>query len=122
MTELELVKQQRTILLEALKTIATNTKTPKWISELCKREVTKARSLSTTEQEPVQYTGAQNASFEPGDIVRPVDETDKCVYQIVSLSTNIEGVNLWNIRILKGDRNNPVGFVVSNVPETKFHK
>lgn len=126
MTELELITKQRDIFLNALKTIATNKRTPDWISKYCRNEVTKARELKQNEsgddKDILTKEQILSAPFEPGDLVRNYDEKDKCVYQIVRLSTTIDGVNLWDLRIIKGDDKNPVNHIVPNVPENKFHK
>lgn len=123
MTEIELLKKQRGILSCALRTIATNSRTPDWIKELCKKEVHKARSLEKGEpsaQVVKETVGEKNDTFGPGDLVRNKDEKDSCVYQLLEISTVMDNIRLWNIRILKGDAKNPAGLIVHNVPENKF--
>lgn len=124
MTELELVRKQRAILSDTLKEIATNNRTPSWISELCRVGVSKARALELDKNCSCVHEkkGEKQSPIVPGDIVRGTDPSDKCSYQVVSLSTTIDNVNLWNIRILKGDKNSPAGLIVNNVPENKISK
>ncbi len=121
MTEVELLKRQRAILSNALRTIATNNRTPAWISDICKKEVSKARALESQDEDSPR-TQQDFSALEPGDIVRNTDSKDKCVYQLVRVSTTLDGIRLWDIRILKGDERNPQGLLVNNVPENKFVK
>lgn len=129
MTEVESLIQQRSILLNTLKEIATSKRTPSWISEMCKRGVMRAREVRV-DKAPVeqvetatpQQTAANNATIEVGDLVYGNDAGDKCVYAVVRLSTTIDGMNLWDIQVVKGDAHDVVGNVHHNVPENKFHK
>ena len=115
MTELELVKEQRHILSETLKKIATNRNTPAWICETCRLGIDKARTLETN-------CSTDSVTFSVGDIVSNIDRKDKCKYQLLSISTELDGIRLWNVRIVSGDRNNPPGLTVCNIPENKFCK
>ena len=43
---------------------------------------------------------------------------DECIYQIIGQSDPINGINLFTLKIIKGNKANPPGYIVYNVPET----
>lgn len=120
MNQLDILAQQRNVLLAALKQIATNNRTPGWIIDVCRNAAKKARDIKTQEEDPFdmgETKVAEKVVFSPGKLVRNIDKTDKTTFSLLEVSMELDGVKLWNIKAIDGPN---AGVVVHNVPETKF--
>lgn len=106
-----IAEKQRDILFEACKEVATNSKCPKWIEDILKTAVIKARNLKTEVQTIAK-------PIEIGDICISSKKDDPCEYKILKEHDSINGVRLFTVQIMKGNINNPEGLIVPNVPET----
>lgn len=109
------------MLVEAIKKVVTHARTPEWIKKQLEGAVREAKGLQRVEGNtaPDRLETAP-AELSVGCYAKSKDPKDKCLYEIVGESFVIEGVQLWDVRIVQGDKNNPVGTVVHNVPETKI--
>lgn len=113
------------MLVEAIKKVVTHARTPEWIKKQLETAVREAKGLQMVDREtaPDRLETAKAEipdHLAVGVYARSVDPKDKCLYQIEAESFVIEGVQLWDVKIVKGDDKNPVGTVVHNVPETKI--
>ena len=54
----------------------------------------------------------------PGMHVHSTTPGDTCVYEVVSEADPIQGVRLFNLRIISTRAKDPVGYTILNVPET----
>ena len=45
-------------------------------------------------------------------------QNDICLYKIVNILDPVGGITLYNLQILKGNKDNPPGMIVHNIPET----
>ena len=56
--------------------------------------------------------------FVPNEKVISNVENDPCLYEVVEVLLPVGGVNLYNLKILTGNKNNPPGLIIHNIPET----
>lgn len=122
---LSLERQQLRMLVEAIKKVVTHARTPEWIKKQLEGAVREAKGLQRVEgntaPDRLETAKAEIPDhLAVGVYAKSKDPKDKCLYEIVGESFVIEGVQLWDVRIVQGDKNNPVGTVVHNVPETKI--
>ncbi len=107
------------MLVEAIKKVVTHSRTPEWIKKQLEAAVREAKGLHGVERNtPPEAKETAPAELSVGGYAKSKNPKDKCLYQIVGESFLIEGVQLWNVKIVQGDQKNPVGTVVHNVPET----
>lgn len=118
MEELEIVRKQRDILFNACKSIATNKKCPDWISKVLTTAAMNAKQL----QKDVKTKNDVKLSNELklDAIVKSNIKNDDCVYKIINIGPEIQGVQLYDVIIIKGNATNPEGSIVHNVPSTLF--
>jgi len=124
-------RQQIKILVEAIRKIATNPRTPSWIKNPLENAVKEAKALqpsehlAETEKATEQYSMAhaeptaqeQHIDNEVGvECVDALDPRDGCLYKIVRRGLVIEGVQLWDALVLRGDKKTPAGVTILNVP------
>lgn len=117
--------QQLNIIMEAIRQIVRVKTCPPWVVGKLTDAVKKAKTLtdenasgtSDFSEYEIDYT---YRPFEINEKAISSVEGDKCLYQIMNICDPINGVNLYNIKIIKGDKNNPAGYIVYNVPETKL--
>lgn len=118
-------EKQRDILFEACKKIATNKRTPDWISGALTQAVMAAKAV----QDDIWDEGL-NSIIEPKVQLPPaigklahIDMLDNLPYKIklLSESEEVEGVRLWHVQIVEGTGPHKVGAIVYNVPETWIH-
>lgn len=121
---LSLERQQLRMLVEAIKKVVTHARTPEWIKRQLEAAVREAKGLQRVEGNtpPDRLETSLNVNVPDklaiGCYAKSKDPKDNCLYQIVAESFLIDGVQLWDVRIVRGDQKNPVGTVVHNVPET----
>lgn len=117
--------QQLNIMMNAIRQIVRVKTCPPWVVGKLTDAVKRAKTLNDEAE-----TGISDFSeYEVDYVCRPFNpdekaistvEGDKCLYQIINACDPINGINLYNIKIIKGDKNNPTGYIVYNVPETKL--
>lgn len=116
---LSLERQQLRMLVEAIKRVVTHARTPEWIKKQLEAAVREAKGLHGVEGNTApEAKETAPAELSVGCYAKSKDPKDKCLYQIEAKGFEIEGVQLWDVKIVNGDARNPVGTVVHNVPET----
>lgn len=117
--------QQLNIMMEAIRQIVRVKTCPPWVVGKLTDAVKKAKTLTEGNS-----SGTENFSeYEVDYTCRPFNlneraistiENDTCLYEIIGICDPINGINLYNVKIVKGNKNNPTGYIVYNVPETKL--
>jgi hypothetical protein len=117
---MDLKTQQLNILMETMRDVIKAKTCPDWVARKLADGVKRAKTLGN---EPVEefseYTIDYTVRpFEINECVVSNIKDDKCLYRILEQSDPIDGVNLYTLRIEKGNKTNPPGYIVHNVPET----
>ena len=119
---MDLKTQQLNILMETMRDVIKAKTCPDWVARKLADGEKRAKTLG---QEPAEveefseYTVDYTVRpFEINECVVSNIKDDKCLYRIIEQSDPIDGVNLYTLRIEKGNKANPPGYVVHNVPET----
>ena len=85
------------------------------------RSVINAKNLTSNKESeeivPIIET-VNNIEFKLDDLVKSNITKDDCVYKIEKIGYKIENVQLYDISIVHGNSNNPVGTIIHNVPKT----
>ena len=122
---MDLKTQQLNILMETMRDVIKAKTCPDWVARKLADGVKRAKTLG---QEPAEveefseYTVDYTVRpFEINECVVSNIKDDKCLYRIIEQSDPIDGVNLYTLRIEKGNKANPPGYVVHNVPETMLN-
>lgn len=119
-------QKQRDILFDAIKRIATNKRTPEWISGALTQAVMAAKQVtddvdlnSVSLDEHVIHN---NNPVAVGKLAQ-MDTLDNTHYviKILTQSEEVEGITLWHVQIVQGKGPHAVGSIVYNVPETWIH-
>lgn len=122
--QISVERQQCRILVEAIKKIATNPRTPNWIKNPLETAVKEAKALKPSETTGTQESAPEEALMPPIELdvgvecIDALDPGDKCLYKIVSKGLEIEHVQLYDVQVTKGDKKTPVGVIMHNVPAT----
>lgn len=132
--QISVERQQCRVLVEAIKKIVTCPRTPSWIKNPLESAVKEAKAL----RRDVQSVPGSNPSAEAEVVSEPakneiveeidldvgvecsdaLDPRDECRYEIVSRGLEIERVQLYDVRVTRGDDKTPVGVTIHNVPAT----
>lgn len=119
---MDLKTQQLNILMETMRDVIKAKTCPDWVARKLADGVKRAKTLGNEPAEveefseyTVDYTVRP---FEINECVVSNITDDKCLYRILEQSDPIDGVNLYTLRIEKGNKANPPGYIVHNVPET----
>jgi hypothetical protein len=122
---MDLKTQQLNILMETMRDVIKAKTCPDWVARKLADGVKRAKTLGNEPAEvdefseyTVDYTVRP---FEINECVVSNVKDDKCLYRILEQSDPIDGVNLYTLRIEKGNKANPPGYVVHNVPETMLN-
>ena len=122
---MDLKTQQLNILMETMRDVIKAKTCPDWVARKLADGVKRAKTLGNEPAEveefseyTVDYTVRP---FEINECVVSNIKDDKCLYRIMEQSDPIDGVNLYTLRIEKGNKANPPGYVVHNVPETMLN-
>ena len=117
---MNILEKQRDILFDACKKIATDTKCPKWIADFLREEVMKAKQVKDDfpDLKDCQETPQTDAPFEVNDIVVVTNNGASCVAKLVKEAIPVDDIRLFDIQIVEGDKNNQVGQIYYNIPET----
>ena len=119
---MDLKTQQLNILMETMRDVIKAKTCPDWVARKLADGVKRAKTLgneSAEVEEFSEYTVDYTVRpFEINECVVSNIKDDKCLYRILEQSDPIDGVNLYTLRIEKGNKANPPGYIVHNVPET----
>lgn len=121
-------KQQLKIIVEAIKKIVTNPRTPNWVKNPLEEAVKTAKALSKSDSAASGVTvqvesktpveAMETAPMEIGaTCVDALDPKDECRYRVIDKGIEIDHVQLWTVKVTKGDKKTPAGTVMHNVPE-----
>lgn len=113
-------EQQRDILFEACKKVATDQKCPKWIADLLRDAVMKAK------QTKEEFPSLDNSSESPtaalplqiGDIVVINNNNACCIAKIIEEPPFPGDIRIFNVQVTENTKNHNIGQVFHNVPET----
>lgn len=117
---MEIHSEQLNILLHAIKDIVKSKNCPDWISNRLIEAVKNAKNYNrpTTVTKPRYEVDNTTKPFEINEFVCSNVENDICVYKIIDQLDKISGVTLYNLQIIEGNADNPVGLIIHNIPET----
>lgn len=112
--------QQLNILLQTIKDVVKSRNCPEWIAKKLTDAVKRAKELKSIESQQVQQYEVDETvrPFETNEYVISNVQNDPCLYQIVEQLLPVGGVNLYNLQIITGNKDNPPGLVIHNIPET----
>lgn len=122
--QISIERQQCRMLVEAIKKIVTNPRTPNWIKNPLETAVKEAKALKPSETTGTQESATEEALMPPIELdvgvecIDALDPGDKCLYKILSKGLEIEHVQLYDVQVIKGDKKTPVGIIMHNVPAT----
>lgn len=124
--QISIERQQNRILVEAIRKVVTNQRTPNWIKNPLTEAVKEAKALKPSETTVVQKT-APAEPIEPEEeiplevgclCVDGLESSDTCQYLIIREGLVIDNIQLFDVRVVKGDKKTPKGTVMHNVPAT----
>lgn len=113
--------QQLNILMETIREIVKAKTCPEWVIRKLTNGVKQAKSVSgDTQDEPTYEADPVYKPYTVGETVMSNIPNDRCLYKIMEQVDPINGVNLYTLRIERGDKSNPAGYIVYNVPESSL--
>lgn len=121
--QISVERQQNRILVEAIRKIVTNQRTPNWIKNPLVEAVKEAKALKPSETKVVQKTAPEEPE-EPIELevgclcVDALESSDACQYLIIREGLVIDSIQLFDVRVVEGDKKTPNGTVMHNVPST----
>lgn len=128
MNELEIIKKQRDILFECLKTISKSSNTPEAIKMLCNNAAKKAKNILNEEFPDSLDSSIPNiiedtSPLKVGDKVKSL-KNKICIYQIKEFGPIIENTQLVNLIIIKINHKDQsgLGSLSYNVPITLLQR
>ena len=122
--QISIERQQCRMLVEAIKKIVTNPRTPNWIKNPLETAVKEAKALKPSETTAKQENLPEDTLTAPIELdvgvecIDALDPSDKCLYKIVDKGLEIDHVQLYNVQVIKGDKKTPIGIIMHNVPAT----
>ena len=122
--QISVERQQCRMLVEAIKKIVTNPRTPNWIKNPLETAVRDAKALKPSIQSAEEKKAPEPSVTAPIELdvdiecMDALDPGDKCLYKIIRKGMEIDGVQLWDVVVLRGDKKTPVGVTMHNVPST----
>lgn len=122
--QISIERQQCRMLVEAIKKIVTNPRTPNWIKNPLETAVKGAKALKLSETTAKQENVPEETLMPPIELdvgvecMDALDPSDKCLYKIVAKGLEIEHVQLYDVQVTKGDKKTPIGVIMHNVPAT----
>ncbi len=118
MEDIEIIRNQRDILFNACKSIVKDKKCPDWISKVLTTAALNAKQLQ--KDVVVKTEMPLSTELKLDAIVKSNIVKDNCIYKIVNVGPEIQGVQLYDVVIVKGNASNPEGSVIHNVPSTSL--
>lgn len=125
--QISVERQQLRMLVDAIKKIVTNQRTPNWIKNPLETAVREAKALKPSSSPVQEKTAPEEPKMEDAE---PVElcigcvcknsemPEDECLYEIVAEGLEIDGVQLYDVKVVKGDKRTPRGIIQHNVPAT----
>ena len=117
---MNIYEQQRDILFEACKKVATAPNCPKWIADILRTEVMRAKqikedfpSLSTDQETP-----QEDVPLEIGNVVVINNNGQSCIAKLVKEAIPVNGIRLFDVQVIKNSKNHTIGQTFFNIPET----
>lgn len=113
-------EQQRDILFEACKKVATDQKCPKWIADYLRDEVMRAKQIKeefpslNTETETTQA----DKPLEVNDIVVITNNGVSCIAKLVKEAIPVDNIRMFDVQVVQNDKNHNIGQQFYNIPET----
>lgn len=119
MTEVDIIRAQRDLLFESCKKVATNKKCPDWIAKILSSAVMQAKKIQETEIDE-DANSVLKLSKELGldALVKSNKKSDSCIYKIIRVGDVIQDIQLYDVVIVRGNKQNPEGSIIHNVPAT----
>ena len=118
MEDIEIIRNQRDILFNACKSIAKDKKCPDWISKVLTTAALNAKQLQ--KDVVVKTEMPLSTELKLDAIVKSNIANDTCIYRIVNIGPEIQGIQLYDVVIVKGNATNPEGSIIHNVPSTSL--
>lgn len=125
MEEMSIERQQNRVLVEAIRKVVTNPRTPGWVKRPLTEAVKEAKALKPSEPTAVQRATAVQRE-EPEQLFWPpyvgaecvdaLNPKDECLYKILREGIVIDQIQLYDVQVLKGDSKTPPGVIMHNVP------
>lgn len=117
---MNIYEQQRDILFEACKKVATAPNCPKWIADILRTEVMRAKqikedfpSLSTDQETP-----QEDVPLEVGSVVVINNNGQSCVAKLAKEAIPVNGIRLFDVQVIQNSKNHTIGQTFFNIPET----
>jgi len=117
---MNIYEQQRDILFEACKKVATAPNCPKWIADILRTEVMRAKQIKedfpslSTDQE----THQEDVPLEIGNVVVINNNGQSCVAKLVKEAIPVDGIRLFDVQVIQNSKNHTIGQTFFNIPET----
>lgn len=118
-------EQQRDILFEACKKVATDQKCPKWIADLLRDAVMKAKNVKDEfpSFDADQKSTLSDQPLKIGDVVIVSNNNTSCVAKLIEEPVSPdEHIRLFDIQVVEGNKTHSVGQVFHNIPETMMRR
>ena len=109
-------EQQRDILFEACKKVATAPNCPKWIADILRTEVMRAKQIK--EDFPSLSTDQEDVPLEIGNVVVINNNGQSCVAKLVKEAIPVNGIRLFDVQVIQNSKNHTIGQTFFNIPET----
>lgn len=113
-------EQQRDILFEACKKIATAQNCPKWIADILRTEVMRAKQIKEDfpELKEAQEVPQEGQQLEVGSVVVITNNGQSCVAKLTKEAIPVDGVRLFDVQVVENTPNHSIGQTFFNIPET----
>lgn len=113
-------EQQRDILFEACKKIATAPNCPKWISDILRAEVMRAKQIKEEfpDLKEDQEVPQEVLPLEVGSVVVINNNGQSCVAKLVKEAIPVDGIRLFDVQVVENSKNHTIGQTFFNIPET----
>jgi hypothetical protein len=117
---MSIYEQQRDILFEACKKVATAQNCPKWIADLLRTEVMRAKQLK--EEFPSlsndQESHVPDQPLQVNEIVVINNNGARCVAKLLNEAIPVDGIRLFDVQVVENSKNHNIGTIFHNIPET----
>ena len=117
---MNIYEQQRDILFEACKKVATAPNCPKWIADLLRTEVMRAKQIKEDfpSLNTCQETSKEDVPLEVGNVVVINNNGQSCVAKLVKEAIPVNGIRLFDVQVIQNSTNHTIGQTFFNIPET----
>ena len=119
MEEMSIERHQNRVLVEAIRKVVTNPRTPGWVKRPLTEAVKEAKALKQSETPAVQREEPEQEFWPPyvgAECVDALNPKDECLYKILREGLVIDQVQLYDVQVLNGDSKTPPGVIMHNVP------